>query len=445
MPFSFSNENLIILFSVGSILAFIIYHVFLFLFIHRLQEKSNTYREATRAKSEFLANMSHEIRTPLNGIIGMGQLLENAKLNGDEKKYLKVLQGASENLLALINDILDISKIEAGKIDLEEVPFCPDSLIEDTVRFLSPQAQKKKLLLYYKSKEKLAPVKGDPVRIRQIIVNLLGNAIKFTEKGHVEVKSEYCEDKLLRARHINHSAKGDVSYILLSIRDTGLGIPIEKWETIFATFSQADPSTTRRFGGTGLGLAITRHLIELMEGRIWVESFEGHGSSFYCILPLCKAKDLGGDDSLYSKEGGRRKKIQPHKETQKILDVLLVEDNPDNQMLFTAYLKKSPHKVQVVEDGQAAVNILREKSFDLVFMDIQMPVLDGLSATRSIRQWEARENKRKGSKEATPIYALTAHAMKQEIENTSAAGCDGHISKPFKKEDIFDIINRHAA
>ena len=441
----FANENLTVLLYICGFIAFVGYHIFIFLFIHRAREKSNSYQAATLAKSEFLANMSHEIRTPLNGIIGMGQLLENARLNTEEKKYLRILQGASENLLALINDILDISKIEAGRVELEEVLFCPRSLIEDTTRFLAPQAHKKKLILDCDIQDELPFLKGDPVRIRQVIINLAGNAIKFTEKGHVKVKTLYCTDKMLRSKDIKK--RTDMAYILLSIKDSGVGIPMDKWETIFATFSQADPSTTRRFGGTGLGLAITRHLIELMQGRIWVESFEGIGSSFYCILPFKRVKDMNGDDvsKIRQEEAKQKRRELLRTDAQKILDILLVEDNPDNQMLFTAYLKKSLHKVHVVENGQAAVDILQKKNFDLVFMDIQMPILDGLSATRTIRQWEASENKQKETSQHTPIYALTAHAMKQEIENTSAAGCNGHISKPFKKEDIFDVINKHAA
>ena len=424
---------------------FCIYHAFIFLFMYRFRVKSNIYRKATRVKSEFLAKMSHEIRTSLNGIIGMGQLLENAKLNKDEKKYLGILHRASANLLTLINDILDISKIEAGRIELENLPFCLHSLLEDTIRVHIPQAQKKKLLLRYEIEEDLPPVQGDPVRIRQIVLNLVGNALKFTEKGSIEVKAGYCTDKLLLGKNIPFSQKEDISYILLSVKDTGLGIPMGKCETIFTSFSQADPSTTRRFGGTGLGLAITRHLIELMGGRIWVESLEGLGSTFYCIFPLQKAKELDKHSMLNIKQRKKEKERQMPAAAQKILDILLVEDNPDNQMLFIAYLNKSPHKVQIVDNGQAAVEIFRKRDFDLVFMDIQIPILDGLSATRSIRQWESKKVKEKKGQQFTPIYALTAHAMKQEVENTSAAGCDGHISKPFKREDIFNIIEKYAA
>ena len=377
-----------------------------------LWQKANNDQAATQAKSVFLANMSHEIRTPLNAIIGMGDLLETAKLSTEERNYLNVLRSASQNLISLVNDILDLSKIEAGKIELEELVFSPEALVKDTVKFLYPAAHSKGLPLYCHVEQELPNrCKGDPTRLRQIIVNLTNNAIKFTEKGYIQIDAKPCPIHTLLDIYPNDPMDTDIFYLLLSVKDTGIGIPVDKWEKIFTSFSQADPSTTRRFGGSGLGLAITRHFIEVMKGRIWVESVEDRGTTFYCLLPLYTALE----PPIYSIEDSQLLSAPNSKQKLKKLDILLVEDNPDNQMLFQAYMKKTKHIIQIANNGEEAFTAICKKNFDLVFMDIQMPILDGISATRKIRDWE-KEKTNSPKKQMTKIYALTAHAFKEEVE-----------------------------
>ncbi len=408
-----------------------------------LWQKANSDQAATQAKTDFLANMSHEIRTPLNAIIGMGDLLETANLKQEERNYLNILRSASKNLISLVNDILDLSKIEAGKIELEELLFSPEALIKDTVRFIAPGAHNKGLPLYCNVSQDLPLYcKGEATRLRQILVNLTNNAIKFTEKGYIQIDAEACPTNIFMDIYPDSTMDPNVCYLLLSIKDTGVGIPMGKWEKIFNSFSQADPSTTRRFGGSGLGLAITRSLIEIMRGRIWVESIESRGSTFYCLLPF----EIISETVVYSinEQNKNQAENQVKDPSIKALEILLVEDNIDNQVLFHAYMKKTNHKIEIANNGQEAFKAICKKNFDLVFMDIQMPILDGISATRKIRKWEQKRLKNQKNK-PTQIYALTAHAFKEEIEKTKNAGCDGHITKPLKKTELFEIIDRHAA
>ncbi len=410
--------------------------------ISQAWRKNADYRAATVAKNEFLTNMSHEIRTPLNAIVGMGELLEAARLNTEEKNYLKILKNASDNLMALINDILDLSKIEAGKIELEKVIFCPKSLIRSTTQLLRTEAAKKGIALRVVLDEPLPYCEGDPTRMRQILMNLCSNAVKFTHEGYVEVTTSLCSQDKLPKLCSTEISDFPGFYLLMKIKDTGIGIPVQKWDAIFESFAQADSSTTRRFGGSGLGLAITRHLVNLMGGRIWVESLENQGSTFFCLLPLRYA----AYDSLEASAGLEHKERENASiHSNKKLAILLVEDNPDNQVLFQAYFKNMAHEIQVVANGMEALEQVQRKDFDLVFMDIQMPVLDGLSATRQIRKWENGQIQSGKKNKATPIYALTAHAMKQEIDKSNAAGCDGHITKPLRKQELLHVIERHAA
>ena len=278
---------------------------------------------------------------------------------------------------------------------------------------------------------------GDPTRIQQILLNLIGNAIKFTEKGKVEVNIKLCDEKIITLRY-PETTKQDmkhIDYLFIIIKDTGIGIPIDKWDDIFAAFSQAKTDTTRSFGGTGLGLAITRQIVKLIDGRIWVESFENIGTSFYLILPLKKIKNKSNiSQNKFTISKKSNKKLFESKQIS--LRILLVEDNLDNQFLFQAHLKKTVHSLECANDGQEAVDFVKNKSFDLIFMDMQMPILNGISATKKIRQREIQKNKKE-----IPIYALSANVAKQEIENAKQAGCNGYIKKPYKKKEIFEIID----
>ena len=415
------------------ILLIIIFPIFAFLYLKNIKKGALEAKTSSKAISKFFTNISHEFRTPLNSIIGMIELLENGKLGVEEKKILEVLKKASNNLLSLINNILDISKIEAGKLKLENIQISIKKITEDTIQLLSPLAKKKNIALISQIDKSLSLNYGDPTRIQQILLNLIGNAIKFTEKGKVEVNIKLCDEKIITLRY-PETTKQDmkhIDYLFIIIKDTGIGIPIDKWDDIFAAFSQAKTDTTRSFGGTGLGLAITRQIVKLIDGRIWVESFENIGTSFYLILPLKKIKNKSNiSQNKFTISKKSNKKLFESKQIS--LRILLVEDNLDNQFLFQAHLKKTVHSLECANDGQEAVDFVKNKSFDLIFMDMQMPILNGISATKKIRQREIQKNKKE-----IPIYALSANVAKQEIENAKQAGCNGYIKKPYKKKRNF--------
>ncbi|MGH8520480.1 MAG: response regulator [Gammaproteobacteria bacterium] len=516
--------------------------------------------KASTVKSEFLASMSHEIRTPLNAIIGMGELLRETPLTRVQKRYVGVFKKAGEALLALVNDILDLSKIEAEQLVLEKVPFNLRTLIEEAADIYALRADEKDLeLLCHIGADVPAQVKGDAARLRQILLNLIGNAIKFTHKGEVVVKV---------------SSNPDISdpyRLLFSVEDTGIGIPADNIGTIFDSFSQADSSTTRKYGGTGLGLTISKRLVELMGGWIRAESVEGKGSvlSFAislgsapeprariatdasfdlkdvrvliiddnstnrlilrevltvqgalvseahggaegiqafreasrmgqdygvvitdCHMPevdgfavvkalriaggSCKtilmvsSSQLSSDMSTASALGIGAYLIKPVKSVELIkainvamlrtldetqdrivttplpepraenLPILLVEDTPDNRLLIKAYLRKTPYKIEEAENGSVALQKFKTHAYGLVLMDIQMPVMDGHQATRAMREWETEQGR-----DPTPIIALTAHAIKQEMDKSVAAGCTAHLIKPIKKETFLQIVQKY--
>ena len=503
--------------------------------------------KAVKMKSEFLASMSHEIRTPLNAIIGMSDLMTDTSLTDEQTRYVSVFRKAGDALLNLVNDILDLSKIEAGQLVLENIPINLIEVVEEAADIYALKAADKglEIITHIDTSINIYRV-GDPGRIKQVLLNLVSNAMKFTEQGEIVVSLKLPQEQ----------KNPDVVYF--SVRDSGIGIPVDKLEAIFESFTQADTSTTRRYGGTGLGLTICRHLVSLMKGRIWVTSEEGNGSEFFVEIGLEQQDksrvvppDLAGksvlvidsrvenclaleesikycgatcinatsinhassylenkgepdvvivdskilyDESLelesifnaslmqksivmigpasmpkhqplVEKTGFTRVLMKPVKrrdlmqafrnmfedtskedintivktadqsEPSRSLHILLVEDNPDNRMLIRAYLKKTDHTLEEAENGEIAMEKFMNNQFDLVFMDIQMPVMDGHEATKRIRAWEHSNSKNK-----TPIIALTAHAIKEEIDRCIASGCDSHLGKPVKKKTLLETL-----
>jgi signal transduction histidine kinase len=378
--------------------------------------------QMAKAKEQFLANMSHEIRTPMNGVNGMAALLAETELNETQKVYLKNIKVSADHLLALIDDILDFSKVESGKMIFEETPFEPKELIDGIVATTKIKDEKKHLLKIIKNIDPRIPQKilGDIVRLRQILFNLYGNALKFTEKGEIVVGANLVGE-----------AEGKVE-IEFYVKDSGIGIPPDKQQDVFSMFTQASGDTTRKYGGTGLGLAICKRLVELQGGSISLESEVGKGSTFAFRLKFGVVRERAITEAIDPNNIKHREKSPDEYAKGKIL---LAEDNEINRMLVVTMLGNWGHKVSVAENGLQACEMLQNEDFDLILMDVHMPEMDGYAATQKIRE-EFLVPKRD-----IPIIAMTASALKSELERCIAAGMNDYIPKPFEKKVLREKID----
>jgi signal transduction histidine kinase len=379
-----------------------------------IAEAKKEVEAANASKSQFLANMSHEIRTPMTGVVGMTDLLLRSGLSDQQREFAEVIKTSANNLISVINDILDISKIEAGGMSLVISEFKPRDQIEEITNTLSATARNKRVRLKW-SVAPDVPVRlyGDATRIRQILSNLVGNAVKFTKDGEVAVT-------------VDLDAVTENGVVLrISVRDTGIGIPADQRERIFEQFTQVDGSATREYGGTGLGLAICNGLVKLLGGKIGVDSEPGRGSCFWVKLPMERDTSEPRFDAVVAGT------------TSGELRVLIAEDNPVNHKVAAMLLDQLGHRTQWAQNGQEAVELWRRGRFDVVLMDIQMPIMNGVRATREIRRLEV------GTGRHTPIIALTAHALKEDRDLCMSAGVDGYLTKPIVLDDLCQALDRY--
>ncbi len=394
----------------------------------KIERLSRELERATQAKSDFLARMSHEIRTPLNAIIGMADVLSATDLTAEQKRCVEVSQRNGVALLELINDILDLAKVESGKVELEQVGLDLRDVIARALEVVELRATRKGLWLRRNIADGVpVHLQGDPNRLRQILINLLGNSIKFTHQGGIEILVE------------QDPADRTPGRLRFGVRDTGIGIPPEKLDSVFENFTQADTSTTRQYGGTGLGLSISRQLVELMGGRIWVESTVGQGSTFYFTANLVVPEGLpaSGPDAV-----AEQQPVAPPSVTSQPLTgmrILMADDSEDNRFLILSYLKRRGCVIDIAENGAEAVELFRRNSYDAVLMDVEMPVMDGFMATREIRSLEKAENRK-----ATPVLALTAHAFADMAQRGANSGFTETLTKPIRNTTLLEALARYA-
>lgn len=382
--------------------------------IMMVEQESKAAEAASQAKSQFLAHMSHEIRTPLNGIIGIADILAGTPLTDEQSQYLQTIRGSGEALLSIINDILDFSKIEAGKLELENTNFQMIEVCETLSGLFLAQLRNKNLEFKFTIDKDIPPyILGDPLRLKQILLNLIGNSIKFTHEGGVYLNVSIA------------SKEGNDFVLEFEIRDTGIGIPVDKQKQLFEAFTQADSSTTRKYGGTGLGLQISKRLVELMGGKIKLTSEEGQGSTF--SFTVAAAKGEMNNDSDYQ---ASHSTSQPASNVR----ILVAEDNVTNQLVVKAMLKKLGYQFDITNNGAEAIDALHNGQFDIVLMDCQMPVLDGFGATRKIRSEKAFED--------LPVIALTAGATAKEQKQCFEAGMTDFLSKPITIQALHNTLKK---